>query len=96
VKWVDRVAAVNVDDPKNYYNVLRIQEDKEKVLWDSHNELIKFVNVGTGIGGGFFNTQELPVMKYHEAINEPDSNLWKAEVTREHQGMIDSGVFEHP
>jgi hypothetical protein len=33
-------------------------------------------------------------MKYHEAINGPDGKLWKAEVAKEHQRMIDSGVFE--
>jgi hypothetical protein len=59
LKWVDRVVAVNVDDPKNYYNVLGTDEDQEKVLEDSHIELIEFVNVRAGIGGGFLNTQEL-------------------------------------
>jgi hypothetical protein len=29
VKWVDRVAAVNVDDPKNYHNILGIDKDEE-------------------------------------------------------------------
>jgi hypothetical protein len=53
VKWVDRVVAVN---PENYYNVLGINKDEEKVLEDSHNELIEFVNVGAGISGGFLNT----------------------------------------
>jgi hypothetical protein len=38
---------------------LGIDEDEEKVLEDSHNELTKFVNIGTGIGRGFLNTQEL-------------------------------------
>jgi hypothetical protein len=33
-------------------------------------------------------------MKYHEAINGSDGKLWKAEVTKEHQRTIDSGVFE--
>ena len=33
-------------------------------------------------------------MKYHEAINGPDGKLWKTEVAKEHQRMIDSGVFE--
>ena len=33
-------------------------------------------------------------MKYHETINGPDGKLWKAEVAKEHQRMIDSGVFE--
>ncbi len=72
VKWVDRVVAVNINDPENYYNVLGFNEDEEKDLEDSHNELIKFINISAGIGGGFSNTQELQVMKYHEAINGPD------------------------
>ncbi len=59
MKWVDRVAAVNVDDLENYYNVLGIYEDKEKVFEDSHNVLIKFINFIAGIGGGFLNTPEL-------------------------------------
>jgi hypothetical protein len=54
-----RVVAVNVNNPKNNYNVLGIGKDEEKVFEDSHNELIKFVNIGTGIGRGFSNTQEL-------------------------------------
>jgi hypothetical protein len=58
VKWVNRVAAVNIDNPKNYNNVLGINEDDERVLEDSHNELIKFFHVGTGISGGFSNTQD--------------------------------------
>ena len=33
-------------------------------------------------------------MKYHETINGPDGKLWKAEVAKEHQRMIDIGVFE--
>jgi hypothetical protein len=47
------VSAVDVEDPKNYYNVLGIGKDEDKVLEDSHNELIEFVNIGVGIGGGF-------------------------------------------
>jgi hypothetical protein len=37
VKLINRVAAVNINDPKNYYNVLGVHEDEEKVLEDSHN-----------------------------------------------------------
>jgi hypothetical protein len=33
-------------------------------------------------------------MKYHRAIYGPDGKLWKSEVAKEHQRMIDSGVFE--
>ncbi len=75
MKWMNRVAAVNVNNPKNYNNVLGINKVEEKVLDDSHNEFIEFINVGTGIGGGFLNTQELQVMKYHKAINGPDGKL---------------------
>jgi hypothetical protein len=73
---------VIINNPKNYKHAWGIKEDEEKVLEDSHNELIKFVNLGTGIGGGFSNTQELQVMKYHEAINRPDGKFWKAEVAK--------------
>ncbi len=50
--------------------------------------------MGAGVGGGFSNTQELRVMKYHEVINGPDGELWKEEVKKEHKRMIDSRVFE--
>jgi hypothetical protein len=33
-------------------------------------------------------------MKYHEAINGPDSKLWKAKVAKEHQKMVNSGLFK--
>jgi hypothetical protein len=46
------------------------------------------------VGGGFTNTNELHVMKYHEAINGPDGKKWKAEVKTEHGRMVESGVFE--
>ncbi len=82
------------EDSKNYYAVLGINKNKERVFKDSHNKFIKFVYLGAGIGGGFANTQELQVMEYHEAINGSDGELWKAEVVKEHQRMIDSGVFE--
>ncbi len=59
MKWVDRVAAVNVNNPENYYNVFGIDKDQEKVLEDRHNESIEFVNLSAGIGGGFSNTQKL-------------------------------------
>jgi hypothetical protein len=76
VKWADRVAATSVDVPdNNYNNVLGVGENKKKAFEDNHNELIEYVNVGAGIGGGFSNTQELRVMKYHEAINGPNGEL---------------------
>jgi hypothetical protein len=47
------------NDSKNHYNVLGINENKERVFKDSCNEFIELVNIGAGIGGGFSNTQEL-------------------------------------
>ncbi len=53
------VAAVNIEDPKNHYNLLGINEDKEKVFEDNHSKSIKFVNIGPGIGGGVLKAEEL-------------------------------------
>jgi hypothetical protein len=50
--------------------------------------------VRAGIGGGFTNTLELKVMKYHEAINGPDGEAWKTEVKMEHQRMLMNGIFK--
>ena len=33
-------------------------------------------------------------MKYHEAINSPDGDAWKAEVKKEHGRMVHNKVFE--
>jgi hypothetical protein len=97
VQWKD-IATVSVDDEikvtTNYYDVLGINECKLEVLQNNHKELIKYVNVRAGIGGGFTNTLELKVMKYHEAINGPNGKVWKEEVRKEHQRMINNGVFE--
>jgi hypothetical protein len=70
------IATVSVDDKNkvttNYYDVLGIDERKLEVLENNHKELIKYVNVRAGIGGGFTNILESNVMKYHEAINGSD------------------------
>jgi hypothetical protein len=62
VQWTD-IATVSVDDKNkattNYYDVLGIKKRKLEVLQNNHKELIKYVNVGAGIGGGFTNTLEL-------------------------------------
>ncbi len=89
---------MSVDDKNkvttNYYDILGINERQLEVLQNNHKELIKYINVGAGIRGRFKNTLELKVMKYHEAINGPDSKAWKEEVRKEHQRMINNGVFE--
>jgi hypothetical protein len=80
----------------NYYEVLRIDKDKVKVLQihNDNNSVSEYINVGAGVGGGFTNTNELGVMKYHEAINGLDCKKWKAEVKTEHGRMVESGVIE--
>ena len=50
--------------------------------------------VGAGIGGGFVNTQELHVMKYDEAMKQPDAAEWMDAVEEEHHKMVKSDVFE--
>jgi hypothetical protein len=65
-----------------------------QVIKSHNNALTKYVNFGAGIGGGFTNTQELKVMKYHETINGPDGDAWKAEVKKEHGRMVHNKVFE--
>jgi hypothetical protein len=91
---------VSVDDKNknkvttNYYDVLGISKRELEVLQNNHKKLIKYVNVGAGFRGAFTNTLELKAMKYHEAINGPDSKAWKEEVRKLHQRMINNGVFE--
>ncbi len=60
VKWSDRVAATSIEVPDgNYYDVLGINKDKKQVFEESHYKVIKYINVGARVGGGFSNTQEL-------------------------------------
>jgi hypothetical protein len=60
-----------------------------------HNVSVsEYINVGAGVGVGFTNTNELHVMKYHQAINGPDGKKWKTEVKTEHGRMVKSGVFK--
>ncbi len=90
--------AAEVDDSvtpsANYYEVLGIGENEVQVLQTHNDSVSEFINVEAGIGGGFLNTNELRVMTYHEAINGPDGEKWKAEVKKEHKRMVDSGVFK--
>ncbi len=97
IEWSDVVAAEvkHVMTPStNYYEVLRIDEDKVKVLQIHNDSVSEYIIIGAGVGGGFTNTNELCVMKYHEAINGPDSKKWKAEVKAEYGRMVKSGVIE--
>jgi hypothetical protein len=79
-KWSDVVAA-EVDDIENivanHYEVLGINENEVMVLQMLNNSVSEYINVGAGVGGGFTNTNKLHAMKYHEAINGPDSKNGK-------------------
>ncbi len=69
IKWSD-MAAAEVDDiienpMANYYDVLGIDENEIKVLQILNDSVSEYINVGPGVGGGFTNTNELHLMKYH-------------------------------
>jgi hypothetical protein len=79
IMWSDALVATEESSTKsmtqlNHYDVLGINENEMQVIKSHNDALTKYVNVGAGIGGGFTNTQELKVMKYHEAINGPDGD----------------------
>jgi hypothetical protein len=97
IKWSDVVAA-KVDDIENlvanYYEVFGIDENEVKILQMLNDSVSEYIIVGAGVGGGFTKTNELCVMKYHEAINGPDNKKWKAKVKTEHGRMVKSCVFE--
>jgi hypothetical protein len=99
IMWSDVLASTEELSTKsmtqlNYYDVLGIGENELQVIKSHNNVLTEYINVGAGIRGGLTNTQELKVMKYHEAINGPDGDAWKAEVKIEHSRMVHNKVFE--
>jgi hypothetical protein len=92
------MVAAEVDDiienpMANYYDVLGIDENEFKVLQMLNDSVSEDIDVGAGVGGGFTNTNELRMMKYHEALNGPDGKKWKAKVKSEHGRMVKSGVL---
>ncbi len=42
-----------------------------------NNSVSEYIKVGAGVGDGFTITNDLRVMKYHEAINGPDGKNGK-------------------
>ena len=50
--------------------------------------------VGDGIGGGFQNTKELHVMKYKEAMKQPDRENLADAVKEEHDRFVKYEVFK--
>ena len=57
-------------------------------------DLTKFACVGTGLGGGFTNTNELHVMKFDEAMKTHDASKWLKAVKKEHDKMQKFKVWE--
>ncbi len=99
IMWSDVVAATEELSTKsmtqlNHYDVLGINENKLQVIKSHNDALTEYINIGAVIGGEFMNTQELKVMKYHEAINGLDGDAWKAEEKKEHCRMVHNKVFE--
>ena len=54
----------------------------------------EIAGIGAGIGGGFENTKELHVMKYNEAMQQPDREQWVKAVREEHDRFIQYNVFK--
>ena len=52
----------------------------------------EIAGVGSGLGGGFFNTTELRPMKYKEAM-QVDREGWTKAVHEEHDRMVANGVW---
>ena len=47
----------------------------------------EIAGVGVGLGGGFYNTNELHVMKFKEAMKK-DPKSWTKAVDEEHNRMV--------
>ncbi len=51
-KWANSIALASVKVPNdNYYSVLGVDEDEEKVFQEICDEMTKHINVGAGVGG---------------------------------------------
>ena len=92
-------------DARHAYKVMPIKSKKKKIKVTkeekSFDELIhefkvrdEIAGIGAGIGGGFSNTKELHVMKYDEALQQPDCEHWVQAVKEEHDRFIKYDVFK--
>jgi len=50
--------------------------------------------IGAALGGGFDDTSELHVLKYKEAMQQPDADKWQMAVDEEHDRMKKHHVWE--
>ena len=53
---------------------------------------IEIAAMEAGLGGGFDHTSKLKVMKFKEALNQPDSNEWDEEIENEYTIIVMNGV----
>ena len=90
-------------DLKMAFEQVPIQKKKKKSKVDekSFDELLfefkikdELAGVGAGIGRGFVNTKELHVMKYDEAMQQPDRENWVTAVKEEHDRFLKYDVFK--
>jgi hypothetical protein len=67
----------------NYYQCLEEADDN-----------IECTNVGAGIGGDFENAMEFKPMKYKEAVNRPEGEVWAGQIKNDHDQMVKKEVWE--
>ena len=58
------------------------------------NKNSKLACVGAGLGGGFDNTNELHVMKYHEVMARAEKSRWKEAVKEKYDHTTKFKVFQ--
>jgi hypothetical protein len=60
-----------------------------------HNDIgVEEAMVGSGIGGGYANTNELHTHKYENAMASVEKPMWVKAVEEEFNNMEDHGVFQ--
>ena len=81
----------------NYYNALMNMndfDDSEVAALAGSDTAEEVACVGAGVGGGFENTSELKVLKYNEAMKNPDKKKWEQAVQEEYERFKKYKVFK--
>ena len=66
----------------------------EVEYYTTMNEIGELACSGAGLGGGFDNTNELHVMKYHEMMATGNKDKWTGAVKEEYDRMTKFKVFQ--
>jgi hypothetical protein len=74
---------------KSFYSLLMDEDEYE----DCENEDEEIACVGAGLGGGFQSTKDLHVIKYKQAMNTKDNDMWTEAVFEEHERMVKRQVW---